>query len=46
MVALAGYLGASYSKESVQLFELSMLQWITPIHNVAEQLYGIHLVFF
>lgn len=44
VVPLAGYLGASYSKQGVQLFGLSTPQWATPNHDLAEQFYGIHSV--
>ena len=42
LVPIAGYVGASYSKNGVQWFGLATPQWALPDHDRAEQFFDIH----
>ena len=42
LVPIAGYIGASYTKNGVQWFGLATPQWALPDHDRAEQFFGIH----
>jgi len=42
LMPLTGYIGASYSKNGITFFGLSLPQWANANHDIAEQFFEIH----
>lgn len=42
LLPLLGFIGASYSKEGVQLFGVALPVWVVPDHDMAERFFGVH----